>query len=114
MRLQAALSRQLPVQHIIVASQSAGHMYGLTGHAQSQAMEKLKLDTDTPAPGTRPKALGMISCVGTEYVPFKAPLPLEHKVTFLLVSASMNSVRPVKFDLPFPSNLCVLLINHWW
>ena len=45
-----------------------------------QAVEKLKLDTETPAAGTRPKALGMVSCVGTEYVAFKSPLPLDHKV----------------------------------
>ena len=47
-----------------------------------QAMEKLKLDTETPPAGTRPKALGMVSCVGTEYVPFKSPLKLENKVLF--------------------------------
>lgn len=45
-----------------------------------QAIEKLKLDTDTPVAGQRPKGMGMISCVGDEYVPFKKPLPLENKV----------------------------------
>ncbi len=45
-----------------------------------QAIEKLKLDTETPEPGVRPKGLGMVSCVGTEYVPFSSPLPLENKV----------------------------------
>ena len=45
-----------------------------------QAIGKLKLDTDTPSPGQRPRALGMISCVGEEYVPFKTPLPLVDKV----------------------------------
>lgn len=45
-----------------------------------QAVEKLKLDTETPAAGVRPKGLGMVSCVGTEYVPFKSPLPLDNKV----------------------------------
>jgi len=45
-----------------------------------QAIGKLKLDTDTPAPGQRPRGLGMISCVGEEYVPFKSPLPLVDKV----------------------------------
>eukprot|EP00877_Chromochloris_zofingiensis_P015255 jgi/Chrzof1/9984/Cz04g22250.t1 len=45
-----------------------------------QAIEKLKLDTETPAPGNRPKAMGMISCVGEEYVPFSSPLRLENKV----------------------------------
>eukprot|EP00891_Asterochloris_glomerata_P001316 jgi/Astpho2/1316/Aster-06188 len=45
-----------------------------------QAVEKLKLDTETPPPGQRPKGLGMVSCVGTEYVGFKKPLPLENKV----------------------------------
>ena len=46
-----------------------------------QAVDKLKLDTDTPAAGVRPKGLGMVSCVGTEYVPFKSPLPLDNKVS---------------------------------
>ena len=45
-----------------------------------QAVEKLKLDTETPAAGVRPKGLGMVSCVGTEYVSFKSPLPLNNKV----------------------------------
>ncbi|DBA86689.1 TPA: Dynein alpha chain, flagellar outer arm [Trebouxia sp. C0004] len=45
-----------------------------------QAVEKLKLDTETPAAGVRPKGLGMVSCVGTEYVSFKSPLPLDNKV----------------------------------
>lgn len=45
-----------------------------------QAIGKLKLDTETPAPGQRPRGLGMISCVGEEYVPFKTPLPLVDKV----------------------------------
>ena len=46
----------------------------------TQAIEKLKLDTETPAAGVRPKGLGMVSCVGTEYVSFKSPLPLDNKV----------------------------------
>lgn len=45
-----------------------------------QAIGKLKLDTEEPVPGRRPKALGMVSCVGEENVPFKAALPLEGKV----------------------------------
>lgn len=45
-----------------------------------QAIGKLKLDNEAPGPGQRPKALGMISCVGEEYVPFKSPLPLKDKV----------------------------------
>ncbi|KAK9817742.1 hypothetical protein WJX72_001478 [[Myrmecia] bisecta] len=45
-----------------------------------QAIDKLKLDTETPAAGQRPKAEGMVSCVGTEYVAFKTPLPLNNKV----------------------------------
>lgn len=45
-----------------------------------QAIEKLKLDNENPPPGTRPKGLGMESCVGVEYVPFKTALPLENKV----------------------------------
>lgn len=45
-----------------------------------QAIDKLKLDDEDPPAGTRPKALGMISCVGVEYVEFSSPLPLENKV----------------------------------
>ena len=45
-----------------------------------QAIEKLKLDNDSPPAGVRPKALGMESCVGIEYQPWKTPLPLEGKV----------------------------------
>lgn len=45
-----------------------------------QAVEKLKLDNESPPAGVRPKGLGMISCVGTEYVEFSSPLPLENKV----------------------------------
>jgi dynein heavy chain len=45
-----------------------------------QAIEKLKLDNEKPAPGQRPKGLGMVSCVGTEVVEFSQPLPLENKV----------------------------------
>eukprot|EP00798_Chlamydomonas_sp_ICE-L_P023007 gene23007-30199_t len=45
-----------------------------------QAIEKLKLDNDNPPPGTRPKALGMETCVGLEYVAFQKPLPLIAKV----------------------------------
>lgn len=45
-----------------------------------QAIGKLKLNNETPPPGQRPKALGMMSCVGEEYVPFKTPLPLLNKV----------------------------------
>lgn len=51
-----------------------------------QAIDKLRLDTDKPQPGVRPKALGMESCVGTEYVAFKTPLPLEGKVGGRMVS----------------------------
>lgn len=45
-----------------------------------QAIDKLKLDADSPGAGVRPKGLGMVSCVGEEYVAFKKPLPLEGKV----------------------------------
>jgi hypothetical protein len=45
-----------------------------------QAIEKLKLDNEKPPAGQRPKGLGMVSCVGTEYVEFSQPLPLENKV----------------------------------
>ncbi|CAD7704939.1 unnamed protein product [Ostreobium quekettii] len=45
-----------------------------------QAIDKLKLLDDNPPPGKRPSAMGMVSCVGVEYVEFKSPLPLENKV----------------------------------
>ena len=44
-----------------------------------QAIEKLKIDNEDMSQG-RPKGLGMISCVGTEYVSWKSPLALENKV----------------------------------
>jgi hypothetical protein len=47
-----------------------------------QAIDKLKLDNESPPPGQRPKALGMVSCVGDEYVGFKQPLPLEDKASY--------------------------------
>lgn len=53
-----------------------------------QAIGKLKLDNDAPPPGQRPKALGMVSCVGEEYVPFKTPLPLVDKVRIDLCNPS--------------------------
>jgi hypothetical protein len=52
-----------------------------------QAIGKLKLDTETPGPGQRPKALGIVSCVGEEYVPFKTPLPLVDKVHTAVTTA---------------------------
>ncbi|GBF96391.1 dynein heavy chain axonemal [Raphidocelis subcapitata] len=46
-----------------------------------QAIDRLKLDQAEATPGgPRPKGLGMVSCVGEEYVPFASPLPLEGKV----------------------------------
>ncbi len=45
-----------------------------------QAINALRLDTDKPAAGVRPKALGMESSVGVEYVAFKTPLAPEGKV----------------------------------
>ncbi len=45
-----------------------------------QAIEKLKLDNEAPPPGVRPKGLGMVSCVGSEYIQFSSALPLENKV----------------------------------
>lgn len=45
-----------------------------------QAIEKLKLDNESPPPGVRPIAQGIQSCVGTEYVAFAKPLPLNGKV----------------------------------
>lgn len=45
-----------------------------------QAIDRLSLDTEEPPAGKRPSALGMVSCVGIEEVPFTSPLPLENKV----------------------------------
>jgi dynein heavy chain len=46
-----------------------------------QAIDRLKLDQAEAKPGgPRPKGLGMVSCVGEEYVPFASPLALEGKV----------------------------------
>eukprot|EP00882_Tetradesmus_deserticola_P021981 GHRQ01023843.1.p2 GENE.GHRQ01023843.1~~GHRQ01023843.1.p2 ORF type:complete len:141 (-),score=15.72 GHRQ01023843.1:219-641(-) len=47
-----------------------------------QAIDKLKLEDESPPAGQRPKALGMVSCVGDEYVGFKQPLPLEDKASW--------------------------------
>eukprot|EP00967_Tisochrysis_lutea_P054710 scaffold68519_cov16-Tisochrysis_lutea.AAC.2 len=44
------------------------------------AIERLKLDNESPPPGMRPKSLGMVSSVGVEYVQFKTPMALENKV----------------------------------
>ena len=46
-----------------------------------QAIEKLRLDNESPPAGVRPKALGMESCVGVEYLAWKTPLPLNGKVS---------------------------------
>ncbi|KAI8464229.1 MAG: flagellar alpha dynein [Monoraphidium minutum] len=46
-----------------------------------QAIDRLKLDQEAAVPGgPRPQGLGMVSCVGEEYVPFSSPLPLQGKV----------------------------------
>lgn len=66
-----------------------------------QAIEKLKLDNETPPPGVRPKALGMESCVGVEYVAFKSPLPLENKVENYMndiISKMRSELRMVLLD----------------
>lgn len=57
-----------------------------------QAIEKLKLDNEAPAAGTRPKGLGIESCVGVEYIPFKTPLPLEGKVE-MYMNATIQKMR---------------------
>lgn len=64
----------------------------------TQAIDKLKLDGEVASAGARPTALGMHSCVGTEYVAFKKSLPLDGKVVFLplqheLLPARYCSVR---------------------
>lgn len=47
-----------------------------------QAIDRLKLDQEQAVPGgPRPNGLGMVSCVGEEYVPFKSALPLQGKVS---------------------------------
>lgn len=56
-----------------------------------QAIGKLKLDTETPAAGQRPRGLGMVSCVGEEYVPFKSALPLVDKVTRAALSSVLGA-----------------------
>ena len=59
-----------------------------------QAIDKLRLDSEAPVEGRRPKALGMESCVGTEYVAFKTPLPLEGKVRLLTAPARSEVILP--------------------
>lgn len=56
-----------------------------------QAIEKLKLDKED-ASGDRPKGLGMISCVGTEYMPWSSPLALENKVE-MYMNAIVKKMR---------------------
>ena len=66
--------------------------------SQPQAIEKLRLDDDKPAPGVRPKALGMESCVGTEYVKFSSALALENKVEDYMndiISKMRNELRAI-------------------
>ena len=45
-----------------------------------QAIDKLKLDNEDTNTTARPNGLGMISCVGKEYIEFRKPLPLTGKV----------------------------------
>jgi hypothetical protein len=77
-----------------------------------QAIEKLKLDNDSPPAGVRPKALGMESCVGVEYLAWKTPLPLNGKVRWSEVASRMTSSLALTFlefrcDLdPNPTILC--------
>ena len=78
-----------------------------------QAMEKLKLDTETPAPGTRPKALGMVSCVGTEYVAFKSPLPLQNKVMCIAHNKHMNVLRSTEVETQARASKASLQLLPW-
>jgi hypothetical protein len=55
-----------------------------------QAIEKLKLDGEVSGVAARPTALGMHSCVGTEYIAFKKPFPLDGKVVTLASNLSMS------------------------
>lgn len=79
---QESTAATLPAWHVYIADKrpNASQQPAPDLWLAAQAVEKLKLDTETPAAGTRPKGLGMVSCVGTEYVAFKSPLPLDNKV----------------------------------
>lgn len=76
-----------------------------------QAIDRLKLDQEAAVEGRRPKALGMHSCVGTEYVPFKTPLPLEGKVRRavrqggVLVAGDRRSSSPRRHPLKHAAQL---------
>jgi hypothetical protein len=60
-----------------------------------QAIDRLKLDQAEATPGgPRPKGLGMVSCVGEEYVPFASPLPLEGKVGGAQMGRAGAVLRP--------------------
>jgi len=45
-----------------------------------QAIERLTLDNAAPPVGVRPKATGIVSCVGKEEIPFKSDMQLAGKV----------------------------------
>ena len=63
--------------------------------AAPQAIDKLRLEGGNRA-RARPRAVGMESCVGTEYVPFKTPLALEGKVRLQLWRAGVPALEEGK------------------
>eukprot|EP00899_Mesostigma_viride_P003607 jgi/Mesvir1/13247/Mv18980-RA.1 len=63
-----------------------------------QAIGSLSLDNPNPAPNVRPKATGMNSCVGKEFVAFSSPLPLEGKVEVYMKSV-INKMRSELHDI---------------
>ncbi|KAI3429649.1 hypothetical protein D9Q98_005734 [Chlorella vulgaris] len=96
-----------------------------------QAIDKLRLDTDKPAAGQRPKALGMESCVGVEYVPFTTPLALDGKVEVYMggvVDKMRSELRSVmgqsvrdypskprdKWMVDWPSQVALMVNQMYW
>lgn len=96
-----------------------------------QAIDKLRLDSEEVVPGRRPKALGMESCVGIEYVPFSSPLPLENKVEQYMndiIAKMRNELRMVlkasvedypskprdKWLFDWPSQIILVVNQIYW
>lgn len=96
-----------------------------------QAIEKLKLNDDDPPPGQRPDALGMISCVGVEYVAFKSALKLESKVEDYMtdiIQKMRNELRVIlkssvedypskareKWIFDWPSQIILVVNQIYW
>lgn len=96
-----------------------------------QAIEKLRLDNESPPPGVRPKGLGMESCVGVEYVPFSSALPLENKVEEYMndiIQKMRNELRTItkksvddypskpreKWLFDWPSQIILVVNQIYW